>query len=132
MVKPKNERTTTAELLIAKARERFRPVGFYLDKGNKEAVVQTLNVVVINAARAVLASRGYGIKPTAAAKTFTKRFVVPGELPEEYGTLLKSLAHLNHEADFNPRFSTSETELKKLASNTRDFLAAAEEYLKKA
>lgn len=127
----KPDRATIGKLLIAKAHNGFRPLPYYFEKGSGDAVVQTLNVNVINTARAVLAAQGYGYKPSAAARTFTKRFVDTGEFPGRFGVLLKRLAHLDHEADFNPRFSISESELHDVESEAGAFLAAVEEYLKK-
>jgi uncharacterized protein (UPF0332 family) len=127
----KRDRATIGKALIAKAYGGFRPLPFYFENGSAEAVVQTLNVNVINTARAVLVSHGYGYKPSAAARTFTKRFVDAGEFPGRFGALLKEMARLDHEADFSPRFSISEPELRELESEARAFLAAAEEYLNK-
>ena len=127
----KPDRATIAKLLIAKAHDGFRPLPYYFKKGSGDAVVQTLNVNVINTARSVLVARGYGYKPSAAARTFAKRFVDTGEFPGRFGVLLRTLAHLDHEADFNPRFSISESELHDLESQAGAFLAAAEEYLQK-
>ena len=100
--RPKRDRATIGKSLIAKAYDGFRPLPYYFEKGSGEAVVQTLNVNVINTARAVLVAHGYGYKPSAAARTFTKRFVDTGEFPGRFGALLKTLAHLDHEADFAP------------------------------
>ncbi len=130
-LKTKPDRATISKLLIAKAHDGFRPLPIYYKLGSGEAIVQTLNVTVINTARAVLVTRGYGYKPSAAARTFITRFVDTGEFREDFGALLKSLARLNHEADFNARFSISETELRKPESKARAFPAAEEEYLKK-
>ena len=129
--RPKRDRATIGKSLIAKAYDGFRPLPYYFEKGSGEAVVQTLNVNVINTARAVLVAHGYGYKPSAAARTFTKRFVDTGEFPGRFGALLKTLAHLDHEADFAPRFSISEPELREFESEAREFLAAAEEHLNK-
>ncbi len=130
-IKLKPDPATIGEMLIAKAHEGYRPLPIYYKLRNGDAIVQKLNVNVINTARAVLAARGYGYKPSAAAKTFIKRFVNTGEFPVRFGELLKYLSHLDHEADFNIWFSISETECRKLESKALVFLAAAEAYLKK-
>jgi len=116
---------------LEKARKRLEAAELLFEKGMLEDAINRIYYAIFYAARAILNVLGFDAKThSGVISEFGLRVIKPKKLDRKYGQILRKAFEMRESGDYELGIIFEEEEVKKLLKEAKDFLQAANKFVK--